>query len=114
MGFYDIAPKPKRVLGYHRVLAPSAGVKVSPLCLGTMNFGTNWESFMGECKKEDAFTIMDTFYDLGGNFIDTANCYQDEQSEEWIGEWMKGHGNRDLGWCPLQVPCPPALLLMRL
>jgi aryl-alcohol dehydrogenase-like predicted oxidoreductase len=42
MGFYDIAPKPKRVLGYHRVLAPSAGVKVSPLCLGTMNFGTNW------------------------------------------------------------------------
>jgi aryl-alcohol dehydrogenase-like predicted oxidoreductase len=29
------------------------------------------ESFMGECKKEDAFTIMDTFYDLGGNFIDT-------------------------------------------
>ncbi|EAW17164.1 norsolorinic acid reductase [Aspergillus fischeri NRRL 181] len=95
MGFYDVAPKPKSVLGYHRVLAPSAGVKVSPLCLGTMNFGTKWESFMGECKKEDAFAIMDAFYDHGGNFIDTANCYQDEQSEEWIGEWMKGHGNRD-------------------
>lgn len=29
------------------------------------------ESFMGECKKEDAFAIMDAFYDHGGNFIDT-------------------------------------------
>ncbi|KAL4983876.1 norsolorinic acid reductase [Aspergillus falconensis] len=95
MGFFDKAPKPKSPLGYHRVLAPSAGVKVSPLCLGAMNFGTNWEGFMGECKKEDAFAIMDTFYDLGGNFIDIANCYQDEQSEEWVGEWIRNRGNRD-------------------
>lgn len=29
------------------------------------------ESFMGECKKDDAFAILDTFYDYGGNFIDT-------------------------------------------
>lgn len=27
--------------------------------------------FMGECTKETAFTIMDTFYKNGGNFIDT-------------------------------------------
>lgn len=32
-------PKPKTALGYHRVLAPTAGVRVSPLCLGAMNFG---------------------------------------------------------------------------
>ncbi|KAK2023695.1 aldo/keto reductase [Colletotrichum zoysiae] len=31
----------------------------------------------------------------GGNFIDTANNYQDEQSELWIGEWMKERGNRE-------------------
>lgn len=36
------APTPKSALGYHRVLAPTAGVRVSPLCLGTMNFGTEW------------------------------------------------------------------------
>lgn len=30
-----------------------------------------------------------------GNFIDTANSYQFEQSETWIGEWMKKRGNRD-------------------
>ncbi|KAL4903585.1 hypothetical protein BDW74DRAFT_185973 [Aspergillus multicolor] len=95
MGFYDPAPKPKSPLGYHRVLSPLAGIKVSPLCLGSMNFGTNWESFMGKCEKQEAFVIMDAFYEHGGNFIDTANCYQDNQSEEWIGEWMEGRGNRD-------------------
>jgi len=29
------------------------------------------------------------------NFIDTANNYQGEESEEWIGEWMKARGNRE-------------------
>ncbi len=31
----------------------------------------------------------------GGNFIDTANNYQDEQSEVIIGEWMEERGIRD-------------------
>jgi aryl-alcohol dehydrogenase-like predicted oxidoreductase len=65
---------------------------------------------MGKCSKEDAFAIMDAFYENGGNFIDTyvmqstikkqltptsANNYQSEQSEEWIGDWMRARGNRD-------------------
>jgi len=33
---------PRTPLGRHRLLAPSASVKVSPLCLGGMSFGTNW------------------------------------------------------------------------
>jgi hypothetical protein len=36
------APTPKSLLGYHRILAPTAGVRVSPLCLGGMNFGDAW------------------------------------------------------------------------
>ncbi|EIM83814.1 Aldo/keto reductase [Stereum hirsutum FP-91666 SS1] len=32
---------------------------------------------------------------MGGNFIDTANSYQDESSEEFIGEWMDTRKNRD-------------------
>jgi aryl-alcohol dehydrogenase-like predicted oxidoreductase len=40
--------------------------------------------------------LLDAYYDAGGNFIDTSNNYQDEQSEKWIGEWMKERGNRDL------------------
>ncbi|KAK5328659.1 hypothetical protein LTR93_002444 [Exophiala xenobiotica] len=82
------APLPKSLLGRHRLLSPTAGVHVSPLCLGAMNFGTAWTSIMGECSRETAFGMLDYFYDMGGNFIDTANTYQNEQSETWIGEWM--------------------------
>lgn len=49
---------------------------------------------MGECTKEMAFALFDTFYDLGGNFIDTANSYQAGESERWIGEWMQKTGRR--------------------
>jgi len=60
-----------------------------------MNFGEAWKPFMGECTKETAFEMLDHFYSNGGNFIDTANNYQGEESEMWIGEWMKKRKNRD-------------------
>lgn len=89
------APKPASLLGYHRILSPTAGVRVSPLCLGSMNFGDAWKELMGECDKAQSFEMLDYFYASGGNFIDTANNYQGEESEVWIGEWMKEKGNRD-------------------
>ncbi|CAG8954618.1 hypothetical protein HYFRA_00004537 [Hymenoscyphus fraxineus] len=89
-------PTPKlRPLGQYRLLAPTASVRVSQLCLGTMNFGDAWVGFMGECNRKTTEEILDTFYDAGGNFIDTANNYQDEQSETWLGEWMEKRKNRD-------------------
>ncbi|GAB7352300.1 hypothetical protein MBLNU459_g2753t1 [Dothideomycetes sp. NU459] len=60
-----------------------------------MNFGDAWKDFMGDCNKETSFEILDYFYDQGGNFIDTANAYQYEESEQWLGEWMEKRGNRD-------------------
>ncbi|KAL7794460.1 NADP-dependent oxidoreductase domain-containing protein [Trichoderma ceciliae] len=89
------APKPKSLLGYHRQLAPTAAVKVSPLCLGGMGFGTAWEDIMGSCDKEASFGLMDYFYSQGGNFIDTAGNYQSGESEEITGEWMKSRCNRE-------------------
>ncbi|RDW73444.1 hypothetical protein BP6252_07351 [Coleophoma cylindrospora] len=89
------APKPKSLLGFHRLLAPTAGVRVSPLCLGAMNFGDAWVDVMGKCDKEDSFAMLDYFWENGGNFIDTANNYQNEESELWIGEWMAARQNRD-------------------
>lgn len=50
---------------------------------------------MGTCDQETTETILDYFYDQGGNFIDTANDYQLEESEIWLGEWMKKRGNRE-------------------
>jgi aryl-alcohol dehydrogenase-like predicted oxidoreductase len=45
--------------------------------------------------KTQSFELLDTYFNSGGNFIDTANNYQDEESERWIGEWIASRKNRD-------------------
>lgn len=70
---------PLRLLG-------SSGIQVSPLCLGSMNFGNErWG-----CEEPESRAIMDRFFELGGNFIDTANAYAGGKSEEIIGRALKG------------------------
>jgi hypothetical protein len=59
--------KPVSLLARHRILSPTAGVKVSPICLGAMNFGDVWKDVLGECNKEQSFTMLDYFYSQGGN-----------------------------------------------
>lgn len=88
MANFAPAPEPATRLGRHEVLSSTAGIKVSPLCLGGMSIGSAWNSFMGSTTKEQCFELLDAFYAAGGNFIDTSNNYQNEQSEEWIGDWM--------------------------
>ncbi|KAI0789655.1 NADP-dependent oxidoreductase domain-containing protein [Abortiporus biennis] len=89
MSFYDRPPFPKTKLGIHRL-------HVSPIQLGAMSIGDKWEALgHGTMNKETSFKLLDAFYDAGGNFIDTANNYQDESSEEFIGEWMEERGIRD-------------------
>src|ERR1035438_1429437 len=51
----------------HRKLG-STGIAVSKIALGTMYFGS-------ETPEEDAFAILDTFIEAGGNLIDTADVY---------------------------------------
>ena len=70
-----------------------SGVKVSRLCLGTMNFGP-------ETSEADSFAIMDRALELGINFFDTANVYGWKVGEGWteqiIGRWFaQGRGRRD-------------------
>ena len=71
----------------YRILGRT-GVKVSPICLGTLNFGER----TGAAESEN---ILDQYLELGGNFIDTANIYGNGKSEEIIGQWMKQRGTRD-------------------
>lgn len=78
------AEPPKGPLNRYRLLSPSASLRVSPLCLGAMNFGDAWESFMGACDRKTTEGILDFFYEQGGNFIDTANNYQFEESETYV------------------------------
>ncbi|KAH8107739.1 Aldo/keto reductase [Cristinia sonorae] len=88
-------PPPPTKLGRYRKLAPLAGVHLSPISLGAMSIGDKWGSFMGSMDKEQSFKLLDAYYNAGGNFIDTANNYQDETSERFIGEWMEKRGNRN-------------------
>lgn len=67
-------PLPATKLGYHRQLAPLAGVHVSPIQLGAASIGDKWEEIgMGAMDRESSFKLLDAFYAAGGNFIDTAN-----------------------------------------
>jgi aryl-alcohol dehydrogenase-like predicted oxidoreductase len=93
MSLFEPPPKPTTPLGYHRVLSPTASVKVSPICLGGISIGNEWSELFG--TSEDPFALLDEFFALGGNFIDTANTYNNESSEKHIGEWMESRGVRD-------------------
>lgn len=62
----------------HRRLGRN-GVWVSPLCLGTMNFG--WHT-----SEKDSHALMDQALELGINFFDTADVYADGQSEIMLGK----------------------------
>ncbi|KAF8832859.1 NADP-dependent oxidoreductase domain-containing protein [Lentinula edodes] len=95
MSIWQPAPDPPTKLGVYRVLSPRAGVRVSPICLGAMSIGDQWNSLMGSMDKESSFKLLDAYFDMGGNFIDTANNYQDETSEQFIGEWVEKRQIRD-------------------
>ncbi|HTL60777.1 MAG TPA: aldo/keto reductase [Nitrospira sp.] len=68
-----------------------SGLKVSRLCLGTMNFGP-------ETTEADSFAMMDRALELGLNFFDTANVYGWKVGEGWteqiIGRWFAQGGGR--------------------
>jgi aryl-alcohol dehydrogenase-like predicted oxidoreductase len=64
-----------------------SGLKVSELCLGTMGFGT--ESGWG-AEAADSYAMMEAFANAGGNFLDTANRYQNGMSEKIIGDFVSG------------------------
>jgi aryl-alcohol dehydrogenase-like predicted oxidoreductase len=58
------------------------GVRVSPLCLGAMNFGS-------VTNEEDSIRIIHAALDAGINFIDTANVYNAGQSEVVVGKALR-------------------------
>ena len=68
---------------------------VHPLCLGSNIFGSNTD-------EAQSHAVMDAYLGHGGNFIDTADMYNQwveghvgGESETIIGSWMNARGNRD-------------------
>jgi aryl-alcohol dehydrogenase-like predicted oxidoreductase len=78
-----------------RIALGPDGIAVSRLCLGAMALG-------GVQDEAESFAILDRFVELGGNFIDTANCYMfwidggtGDESELLLGRWFAARGTRD-------------------
>jgi aryl-alcohol dehydrogenase-like predicted oxidoreductase len=71
----------------HYHLLGRSGLRVSPLCLGTMTFGEEWG---WGASKEDSRRMFDLYAEHGGNFLDTANGYTNGTSETYLGEFLQG------------------------
>jgi len=71
-------------LDTYRLLGRS-GLRVSPLSLGTMTFGTDWG---WGADSDESRRMFDTYLDRGGNFIDTADVYTGGSSERLLGEFL--------------------------
>jgi aryl-alcohol dehydrogenase-like predicted oxidoreductase len=74
----------------------TTGVKVSRISLGTMLMGSATD-------PQTSIAMLDRYLDLGGNFLDTANCYAwwigkgefvGDESELLLGNWMRQRKNR--------------------
>ncbi|GES99332.1 aldo/keto reductase [Rhizophagus clarus] len=67
------------------VLLGRSGLRVSPLCLGTMTFGEQWG--LG-ANKDESKKVFDLYYEKGGNFFDTACNYNLGESERFLGDYV--------------------------
>ena len=72
----------------HRYIGKT-GLRVSPICMGTMTFGSS-------TSAKDAHKILDKAYDNGINFYDTAELYPvppkasyEGDTEKIVGDWLK-------------------------
>lgn len=68
-----------------------SGLRVSPLSLGTMTFGTEWG---WGSEEQVARAVFDKYIEAGGNFLDTANVYTEGHSEELLGKFILDRGLR--------------------
>ncbi len=82
--------QPITQLNHYRLLGNS-GMRVSPISLGTMTFGTDWGFGADQAESQK---IFDIYADRGGNFIDTANVYTNGSSESFLGQMMADRRDR--------------------
>ena len=74
----------------YRLLGRS-GLRVSPLALGTMTFGSDWG---WGADAEEARRIFDVYVDRGGNLVDTSVNYTDGTSERMVGRFAEAKRER--------------------
>ncbi len=79
---------------YLNIKCKNGLIKMSKNVIGTTYFGTDFD-------KDKSFTLLDRYFELGGNCIDTARCYAQwlqggvSASEKIVGEWMESRRMRE-------------------
>jgi aryl-alcohol dehydrogenase-like predicted oxidoreductase len=71
-----------------------SGLRVSPISLGTANFGSSWGPHWS-LSKDDAKGIIARYLEAGGNFLDTADNYNNGESEQLVGAIVRELTHRD-------------------
>jgi aryl-alcohol dehydrogenase-like predicted oxidoreductase len=78
----------------HYLTLGRSGLRVSPFALGAMTFGE--DPGAAGSSVEESEKILESYLDLGGNLIDTANLYSNGHSERILGDWFAAHpGKRE-------------------
>lgn len=75
-------------------LLGKSGLRVSEISLGAMTFGQDWGEMLPGAPKEETRKIFNHYSNLGGNFIDTANMYQNGTSEKYLADLITDDRNR--------------------
>jgi aryl-alcohol dehydrogenase-like predicted oxidoreductase len=76
---------------HHTTFGRRTGLRVSEYALGTANFGTGSGA---ATPPDEARTIFDAFLEAGGTFIDTADRYQNGQSEVVVSDLLTAGRDR--------------------
>ena len=72
----------------------NSGLEVSRLCLGCMNFGSEQPWMVHD--HDEALEVIDRAFELGINFVDTANAYSNGESEEILGKALAERDRSEL------------------
>ncbi|UCD00230.1 MAG: aldo/keto reductase [Phycisphaerales bacterium] len=80
----------------NRVILGATGLEVSPVCFGTWQLSPR---FWGGQSKTDVLAAMNTAFDAGINFFDTADAYGDGYAEAVVGEFLADKSRDDVVIC---------------
>ncbi len=80
----------------NRIVFGATGLEVSPICFGTWQLSPR---FWGEQSKTDVLAAMDTAFEAGINFFDTADAYGDGYGETVLGEFLAGKPRENVVVC---------------
>ncbi|CAB4255116.1 similar to Saccharomyces cerevisiae YPL088W Putative aryl alcohol dehydrogenase [Maudiozyma barnettii] len=77
-----------------QILFGNTGIKISPIIIGCMSYGSKSWSEWVEGDKEKVFAILKHCYDNGLRTFDTADVYSNGKSERLVGEFLKKYNIR--------------------